>query len=208
MINLSLIYDFDHSIGKAVNSFLNYSNGFFTDFLRFVTTLGNSGLVFIIAAIIMLLFFKTGKAGAISLIALLFGFLLTNLLLKNVVARLRPYIDTNSDFYFWWKSAGSLLESGFSFPSGHTTAATGFGFSLFICFKKRISWLYLLIPIFMGFTRIYFMVHYASDVVGALFVGIVCSTCSYFTFKGISKFKFIDKAYNLPSILSLFKREA
>ena len=64
------------------------------------------------------------------------------------------------------------------------------------------------IPIFMGFTRIYFMVHYASDVVGALFVGIVCSTCSYFTFKGISKFKFIDKAYNLPSIVSLFKREA
>lgn len=80
MINLSLIYDFDHSIGKAVNSFLNYSNGFLTDFLKFVTTLGNSGLVFIIAAIIMLLFVKTRKAGVISLIALLFGFLLTNLL--------------------------------------------------------------------------------------------------------------------------------
>lgn len=207
MISLNLIYDFDHSIGKAINNFLNFSNNFFGGFLKFITTLGNLGLIFIIVSVIMLLFSKTRKVGVISLIALLFGFLLTNLLLKNIISRPRPYIDTNSDFYMWWKKAGSLLEAGFSFPSGHTTAATGFSFSLFMCFKKKVSWLYLLIPVFMGFTRIYFMVHYASDVVGALFVGTLCSLVAYFIFKYLVKIKYIDKVYNLPSIVKLFKKD-
>ena len=171
MINLSLIYDFDHSIGKAVNSFLNYSNGFFTDFLKFVTTLGNSGLVFIIAAIIMLLFVKTRKAGAISLIALLFGFLLTNLLLKNVVARLRPYIDTNSDFYFWWKSAGSLLESGFSFPSGHTCASFACAGVYYKAFPGKWGKAAMVLAVLIALSRLYVGVHYPTDVLAGALVG-------------------------------------
>ena len=136
----------------------------------------------------MLIIFKrtrtTGiKAGG----ALLIGFIFTNLLLKNVIARPRPYADVTSRFYEIWQSAGSLKESGFSFPSGHTTAATAFGVSLFISLNKKYSWAFLFIPLVMGFTRIYFCVHYASDVLGGIVVGTTAAILSQSVYGFIAK---------------------
>ena len=159
----------------------------FTPIFKAITLSGNAGLVFIIAAAIMLFFKKTRKTGFSALLALVFGFLFTNIILKNVVARQRPFSDTTSEFYTVWKAAGSLVESGYSFPSGHTTAATAFGVSLFLSFNKRFSWAFLFIPLVMGFTRIYFVVHYASDVLGGLIVGGIAATISYFIIRTIYK---------------------
>ena len=158
-----------------------------TPVFKAITLSGNMGLIFIIAAAVMLIFGKTRKTGIFVLVALLLGFLFTNIILKNVVARSRPFADTTSEFYAIWKAAGSLTESGYSFPSGHTTAATAFGASLFLAMKKRYSWAFLLIPLIMGFTRIYFVVHYASDVLGGLIVGGVSATISYFIVRTIYK---------------------
>ena len=80
-----------------------------------------------------------------------------------------------------------MIESGYSFPSGHTTAAMAFGLSVFLCFKKKWSWVFLLIPLIMGFTRIYFVVHYTTDVLGAILVGGLSALISYFVIKYIFK---------------------
>ena len=158
-----------------------------TPIFKAITLSGNAGLIFIIAAAIMLIFGKTRKTGVAALVALAFGFLFTNIILKNAVARARPFSDTTSEFYTVWKAAGSLVESGYSFPSGHTTAATAFGISLFLSLNKRYSWAFLFIPLVMGFTRIYFVVHYASDVLGGLIVGGIAATISYFIIRTIYK---------------------
>ena len=109
-----------------------------------------AGIVFaiIICVIVSLLAKDQEKtlwgSGIITLMSFLFGMLFTNITLKNSVARPRPFSDATSEFYSLWKAAGSLKESGYSFPSGHTTAAMAFSVSLFIVLNKRYSWAFLL----------------------------------------------------------------
>ena len=58
----------------------------------FYTQLGNAGLVWIVLSVLLLLYPKTRKAGFWALIAMLFGLLFTNVLLKHLVARTRPWL--------------------------------------------------------------------------------------------------------------------
>ena len=177
------IQSIDLFAARAAGCLRDACGGVLTPFFKVVTLSGNFGVVFIVAGVIMLFFRRTRKLGVCSLLALLFGMLFTNITLKNSVARPRPFSDATSEFYSLWKAAGSLKESGYSFPSGHTTAATAFSVSLFIALNKRYSWAFLLIPVLMGFTRIYFVVHYATDVLGGLFVGGVSATIAYYIVK-------------------------
>ncbi len=188
MLNLlTFTNSFDQTIAKWANDVFQSTNDILSPLLKLITNLGNMGFIFIMISLIMIFFKKTRKIGVIVLFSIAIGFVFTNLILKNVVARPRPFIDETSDYYLWWKEAGSMIESGYSFPSGHTTAAMAFGLSLFLCFKKKWSWIFLLIPLIMGFTRIYFMVHYTTDVLGAMLVGGLSALISYFVIKYIVK---------------------
>lgn len=188
MLNLLVFTNsFDHTIAKWANDVFQSTNEILSPLLKLITNLGNMGFIFILISLIMIFFKKTRKIGVIVLFSIAIGFVFTNLILKNVVARSRPFVDETSDYYLWWKEAGSMIESGYSFPSGHTTAAMAFGLSLFLCFKKKWSLVFLLIPLIMGFTRIYFMVHYTTDVLGAILVGGLSALISYFVIKYIVK---------------------
>lgn len=206
-IMTTIFDDMDHYFAELAHNLLVSAGTFFTPVFNVITFLGNMGWAFVLTAIIMLLFKKTRKAGCIAIIAMVFGFLLTNIILKYSIARQRPYADITSNYYLWWKAAGSLKESEYSFPSGHATVSTCFAFSLFLSYNKKISWLYLIIPLIMGFTRIYFVVHYSSDVFGGYLVGTVCSIGGYYLFKYLLRFKLIGKALELPSICCLFKKK-
>ncbi len=100
--------------------------------------------------------------------------LLTEVLLKNIVGRARPFADESSVFYTYWTDAGSLPAGGYSFPSGHTAAAMAFATALFFSFRKDLSWLFFLLPLAMGFSRVYFQEHYLTDVVASFAVGFLC----------------------------------
>lgn len=174
---MSFIDSFDLAVAEFAAAVAK-NCGFLTMPLKIITLSGTAGAIFIVAAAILIIFGRTRTAGIKAGGALLVGFILTNLLLKNIIARPRPYEDVTSRFFEIWKNAGSLKESGFSFPSGHTTAATAFGVSLFISLNKKYSWAFLIIPLVMGFTRIYFCVHFASDVLGGMAVGTVAAILS------------------------------
>ncbi len=182
--------DFIRRIDLAFAEFaasMNDGYGILTAVFKIITLSGTIGAIFIVASIILAVFKKTRFAGLKAGMALFFGFLLTNLLLKNVVARPRPYADVTSRFFEIWQKAGSMKESGYSFPSGHTTAAAAFSVALFLSFNKKFSWAFLFIPFVMGFTRIYFCVHYASDVAGGLLVGLVSGVCAHFAMNATLK---------------------
>ena len=49
--------------------------------------------------------------------------LITNVTVKPLVARHRPYASGVSDYVEWWKYVGGHTHSEYSFPSGHTTSA-------------------------------------------------------------------------------------
>ena len=98
---IPFVTDIDYNIGKWLNGMLHSTNGRFTPILKFITSLGNVGIAFIITALIMLLFLRTRKVGMLLLVSMLLGIILTNLILKNVIARPRPYLNQLSDFYIW-----------------------------------------------------------------------------------------------------------
>ena len=66
-------------------------NPWLTPIMKFITSLGNKGIIWIIIGVILLFPKKTRRAGILSLLALLSAHLLCNCLLKDYVARVRPF---------------------------------------------------------------------------------------------------------------------
>lgn len=132
------------------------------------TSLGNSGILFIVAGVILLCFKKTRRVGIAALLALLIGFLITNLTLKPLVSRPRPWLDVDGLVHLLGESAYR------SFPSGHSTSAFAFAFAaLYGAEKKWLKWAAMIVAILMGLSRLYVGVHYPTDIIGGILVGWV-----------------------------------
>lgn len=131
------------------------------------THLGDAGMLWIVLSLLFLCFKPTRKAGIAGLVALVIGFLCTNVALKHLVGRPRPWLDV----------AGlvPLIREGDpnSFPSGHTCAS----------FAAMSAWWRLLpgkwmgaaagiMAVCMGLSRLYVGVHYPSDVLVGALVGL------------------------------------
>lgn len=182
-------YPFDLAFARSGNALLESAGAFFTPVLRGITFLGEIGWAFALTALVMLLFRRTRRAGVAAVIALLLGAVVVNLILKNAVARPRPFHDPSSVFYGFWQEAGSVKVSEYSFPSGHATVSASFAAVMFIAFSKKTSWLFFLIPLVMGFSRIYLQVHFASDVLFGYLVGGACGVGGWYLEKLLAKWK-------------------
>ena len=139
----------------------------FLDFVMpLITSLSNTGIFWIILAVILLFFKKTRRAGMTMGLALIFGLLLCNLTLKPLTARIRPYVFDPSI---------QLIvgpESEFSFPSGHTISAFEGAVGLWIHHRKA-GWACIVLAALIGFSRLYLMVHYPTDVIAGVIFGVV-----------------------------------
>lgn len=165
--------EMDLSIAVAVHKLYELAPWFFSPFFEAISFIGNGGVCLIIAALVLMVFPKTRRFGTGMLLGLAIGALFTNLWLKVVIARPRPYTDLDSVFYQIWLTVGQHVESDLSFPSGHTTAAFASMTPLFLMCNKRFSWLAILFAVLMGISRIYLGVHFASDVLGGIIVGVI-----------------------------------
>ena len=165
--------DFDAGITTAVHKLYELAGGFFTPFFEGVSLLGKGGIFLILLSFCLMYFKSTRRFGTAMLLGITIGAIFTNLFLKVYIARPRPYADTNSIFYQFWLLVGQNVESDKSFPSGHTTAAFACMTPLFILGKPRIKVLAALFAFLMGLARIYLCVHFPSDVLGGMIVGIV-----------------------------------
>lgn len=180
-------YSFDYAILDFFHYNFNASSSsvFWDPFFKFVTLLGEEGLFFIIISIVMMLFKKTRKAGMAMLLAIGVGALMTNVTIKPIVARPRPFQNELSDCYHlfrqWWISAGATEVGEKSFPSGHTTSAMAAMAGYFFASKKKyISWTAMLFAVLMGCSRIYLCVHYPSDILGGLVIGLIAGFIACF----------------------------
>lgn len=131
-----------------------------------ITKLGNAGAVWILLAVILLVLPKTRRTGGIVLAALVIDVLLCNVMLKPLVGRIRP-CDVNT--------AVQLLVArphDFSFPSGHTAASFAAAAALCFAGEKRLWKPAALLAVLIAFSRLYLYVHYPTDVLGGMAVGI------------------------------------
>lgn len=141
--------------------------------LAFITSLGNAGIIWIGLAVVLLILPKTRKAGIIVAAALLVDLILCNLILKNLVARVRPY-DVNTAIAILIKK-----PLDFSFPSGHTAASFAAMTALFLAKMKKAWIAALILAVLIAFSRLYFYVHYPTDVLGGIVVGILSGVLGY-----------------------------
>lgn len=195
---------FDATAAALANALHHSGAGPVLDILMEVFSLCGSS-VLIIPALFMLLFRSSRRQGLTMLLAMLIGALLTNLLLKNLIARPRPYTDAGSTFFTFWSELGYGELQDFSFPSGHATASFAAMVSLFLCNKKSYSWLFFLPAAAVGFSRVYFCVHYASDVLFGALIGTGAAAAAFFVIKFLLK-RTDGTAFSNFSVLQLFKK--
>jgi undecaprenyl-diphosphatase len=134
------------------------------------TSLGDMGLMWVGLSFSMLCYKPTRKAGVLGLLSMALGVLCTNVILKHLVARPRPWLDVAG-------LAPLIYESDpNSFPSGHTCAA----FAAAMIWVRALpeKWMRVtavVLAVLMGLSRLYVGVHYPSDVVAGALVGIACA---------------------------------
>ena len=201
----NLIFKIDYNIAELFHKIYLWGGNFTNTLMKGISLLAEMGLLFLLIGFVFILFKKTRKVGGAILISVVIGFLITNVILKNSVERMRPFENGSSSYFKWWLSAGAEFEDGFSFPSGHTTATTAFSLAIFLTTNKNKSWPILFFPVIMASSRVYLMVHYFSDCLGAFAVGTVSSIIAYLIIKWIyvSKLKLFVWARDF----SLFKFE-
>ena len=159
MISLSLDFEIlyfiqEHIVCDVLNSIM-----------VFISSLGNSGAIWIITAIALIIPKKTRKCGILILCALTLSLITGEVITKNLVARIRP---CNIDL-----TVNMIIErpKTYSFPSGHSSSAFAATAVIFYFYKKA-GFVALTMASLMAFSRMYLFVHFPTDVICGILWGI------------------------------------
>lgn len=158
-----------YSINLDVNSWTaTFNMGFFTETAKLVSV-GFDTVPLLAASLVtaFFLFILHYRRYSILLLGAMAGDALLVEFFKTIIASPRPL-------------NGIIVETGYSFPSGHTTSSVVFfGILVYVAWRQWRNMnakviaigLYISEVGVVGFDRIYLNVHWFSDVLGALFLG-------------------------------------
>lgn len=151
------------------NNVIKIENNVLTKILYVITNIGSTIGVVIILILLAIFFMRRKNLSD-------FKYVLANVsigvilmkVLKHIIKRIRPS----------WKW---IVQSGFSYPSGHTISAVLLYGTLILLVNKKVNekykkplMIFFLIMIFLiSISRIYFGVHYLTDVVASLILGSI-----------------------------------
>ena len=133
-----------------------------------ITNLGNTGIVWIVLSI--------------SLLALLGSLCVTNFLLKNYVARVRPYEVVAG------LQCLIAAQPDWSFPSGHASASFASAVVIYKSCPRGIGVPALVLAFAISLSRLYVGVHYPSDVIVGMVIGTLIALILFWIF-GEKKYK-------------------
>lgn len=168
----------DLTILNAIHQ--NLTAPFFDAIMPTISALGNKGYVWIVAAIFLLLKQKYRLGGLMLSCALVVDVIACNLILKPLIHRMRPFeFDTTIQLLI-------SKPTDFSFPSGHTAAAFAAATVIYQIDKKWGIAAFLL-AILISFSRLYLYVHFPSDVVAGIILGVLSGVCGIWIAKLIYK---------------------
>ena len=135
---------------------------------------------------------KTRKTGCVMRAALLMGVIFGNGILKPLIHRVRPYDNAA------WSPAvtrATLLispPSDYSFPSGHTLSSFAATTVIWHGLGKKYGIPALVWSCLIAFSRLYFRVHYVTDILGGMVIGTAVGALACLAVNIIQK-KYIKK---------------
>ena len=137
-----------------------------------LTMLGNAGIIWILAGVLLLCTKKYRRQGALVLMGLLAGLLVGNVALKHLVARSRPC---------WLDPSVQLLiatPTDYSFPSGHTLSST-IAATILTKTDRRFGYVAIPLAVLIALSRLYLYVHFPSDVFAAALLGLLIGELTF-----------------------------
>lgn len=151
----------------------NLRSAFGDGVMPIITLLGDAGIFWIACAVALLFIPRYRKTGLAMGAALLMGLLVCNVTLKPLIARPRPYDYIKDMAEYGYKTIELLVETphDYAFPSGHTLASFEAATVLMI-HDKRLGIPAMVLAVLISFSRLYLYVHYPTDVIFSVFLGI------------------------------------
>lgn len=186
---------YDNAILSLMNKLAGAAGGFLTPLMKVISFLGEKGIIMFLLALGLMCFSRTRKIGVCIFGAVCCGALITNIILKDLVARPRPF-EYMAQYKNFWEAVGSPAEDGFSFPSGHVTATTA-GMAA-LCFSRSKKWILpsVIVVLLMGISRNYLMAHFPSDVLFAVIIGLFSAYVAYLITRAI--FNYLEDNDDFP----------
>lgn len=164
---MNAIFNFDASILLFIQNVVRQP--WLSPIVIFITHLGDKGIMWIALTLALIVLRRTRRTGVTSAVAMVIGLLAVNLVLKNWIARIRPYELV--------EGLQRIIEKqkDFSFPSGHACNSFAAGWAMFRGLKKRWGVPALILAILISLSRMYVGVHYPTDVLAGAAIGIAAA---------------------------------
>lgn len=169
-----LITPYDTAVIDFIQT--NFKTGIMDALMAFFSYLGESGILWIVTGLMLIVFRKTRAAGVMVITAVAFGFIIGELCIKNIVCRPRPFY-ANPDIVL-----NISPPSGFSYPSGHSCSSFAAAVVLFMR-DKRLGIPAICVASLIAFSRLYNYVHYPSDVISGILLGIISAILVVYVLK-------------------------
>ena len=174
-----------------------------TPVMKFITHTCDKGIIWIALCLILLIIPKTRRIGIIAAGSFAIEAIITNLVIKNIVQRTRPYDEVDG--------LVNLIErqKDYSFPSGHTGASFAVAGALLVIAllglpaiaektgkisrtKMKLAYklfavIIVIYAVLIAFSRLYVGVHYPTDVLGGILLGLGTSVLAYFVYHIVIK---------------------
>lgn len=168
------IFFFDWEI-RLIEALQSFSGSFLTSIAVFFTMLGEEYLVIIVLGLMYWCFDKElGRKVSLALS----GTMIFGTLIKGLALRRRPYMDNASVKCLRAAHPEDDIMSpsaqGFSMPSLHASMSVSVYGTLAYRIKKLLFIIIgIVLPLFIGISRIYLGVHYPTDVLLGWILGII-----------------------------------
>jgi len=183
LIMLDVIFDglltkIDNIIYPTI---IEYHTSLLDTIMLKITTLGNILYMLIFSGVIsIILWLKKDYLSIKFFLSSIIGSSILMSGLKELIGRVRPQ-----------NYVMDMFQQGFSFPSGHASASMALSLALFFIIYPQISkisqgFLIIILGIFtisISISRVYFGVHYLSDVMGGTILSIFWVLFMVWTFK-------------------------
>ncbi len=176
---ISLLEKYDFKIIRYINSHL--SNRILDKLMKWITALGNLGLIWIVISIFLISKKDLRQEGLMVIAALILTAIVGECIIKHIVKRKRPFVIIGSE--------DDLLigtPRTYSFPSGHTASSFAVS-SVFINTDNNITVFIVIIATLIALSRLYLNVHYPSDIIGGGILGFLCGSIIVFLFTFLAR---------------------